>query len=831
MDKLRIDSIYSEILDLPPERRAERLAALCGGEHELKDEVESLLHASERPIGRLDAQFESIRNSYWRDVVGSDTGQDEDLSGSRIGIWRLEARVGRGGIATVYRAAREDGEFTQRAAFKVMRRGLDTDDLISRFRAEREILAALDHPGIAGILDGGTMPDGRPYLVLEFVDGVDIVNYVQQHATGIHERLELIHAVAAALHHAHQHLVVHRDVKPTNVMVTAEGAVRLLDFGIAKILDPGNSPIASRLTRTGIAMLTPAYGSPELITGAPVTTGSDIFQLGLLMAEVLTGHRPDHPPAGAPMPDIKGIEDRDLIAIIQKSTRVVPEERYASARDFAADLERYLGDRPVQARTDSWVYRTRKLLKRHPLLAPIAVGVVATIAIYIGTITAYSRQVERERAVVEQTQDFMIQLFKSPDPRAPADPSRGRSITVVEALDIGMARVQTELEDQPYLQASLNRTISSVYEALDQFRPAIELREKALALEERLYGPDSPRALDSMRTLARLKLNAGDIDSATRLTQRQLDIARDLPAPGPELGFAEHAAGVQAHQLGEDETAAELLRSAIGELLTQEGVDDRIDVAQVMALLEQTSSNATPIDNILSAERLALDALGPETNAGLIMTIRVASSLTNIGAYEAAEAHFLAALPRLEAALGAQHPDVLSARNNLGYLYSAWGSYAQAEAIHRDLLDRNLRTMGPKSQAVAYSYQNLATALARQARYPEALQLHQQALSTLIQVFDDSHYLTALPLISMAYIQLSQEQPALAEHTAADALTRLEQAPQGSALRGIAQCLLGIAQDQQGNEAGSSQLAAAREALAQDPVPQPYADLCGVTPQ
>jgi serine/threonine-protein kinase len=830
LDRREVDAIFSEVLDVPAERRSERLDVLCAGDAELRREVEGLLEAAGRPLSGVDTGLEAFRNDYWRAVAGRDhEGDEEDLSGQLFGVWRLEAQVGRGGLATVYLARREDGEFNQRAAFKVLRRGLDTDDLIARFRAEREILATLNHPGIAGILDGGTLPDGRPYLVLEFVDGTSITDYVREKELGSRGRLSLLREVAEALQHAHQHLVVHRDVKPSNVMVTSEGAVRLLDFGIARILDPTQSALAARLTRTGISVLTPAYGSPEQVAGAPVTTGSDVYQLGLLMAEVLTGRAPQMRPDEAPTPDTTGITDRDLLAIIQKATREHVAERYASVAELGADIDRYLAERPVLARPDSWGYRASKLIRRRPWLLPVVGTFVVTIAAYVVTITLYSQQVARERTISQKTQDFMINLFRSPDPRAPADPERGRSITVVEALDIGRARILPELSGQPALQASLSRAISSVYEGLDQFAPAIELREQALQLEEGLYGSDSSEALESMRVLARLNRESGHMDRAAELTRRQLEIAQSLSDPGRELGLAEHAAGLQAADVGEDEAAATLLSDAIDDLLAEPGTDS-VDADKLRAIMDSAATEGATLDAVRSAESLALTALGEDTVSGLVARIQAAATLTSLGEYQEAETRYLDAIPRLQEKLGARDPSVLNARNNLAILYSAWERYDEAETIQRTVLEANLDVYGPVSRAVGDSYQNLATVIARQGRYDEALALHGKAFDVYAQVFDASHYQTALPLLSEAYIQLAQHRAPEAEQSASDALERLERALPQSHLAGVARCLLGKARYEQGDESGLEMLTEARLLMARGPVPKPYAELCGMGP-
>ncbi len=828
MDRARVFSIYSEVLDAPAGRRDALIRDRCEGDAALEAEVRSLLDAQAQGTLVMDGGVDELRHDYWRSLTGDDQHPEEDLSGGRFGAWELIERVGRGGLATVYRAERADGEFSQTSAFKVLRRGLDTEDVIARFRIEREILASLSHPGIASILDGGSLPDGRPYLVLEFVDGMDVVRYATSNRLSVAQRLSLIQQVADALNHAHQRLVVHRDIKPSNVMVTGAGTVRLLDFGIARILDPSAGPLAARLTRTGVHLLTPAYGSPEQTHGLPVTTASDVYQLGLLMSEVLTGVRPAAEPGQAPLPQLAELGDRDLRAIVDKATRAEPEQRYGSVRELAEDIERYRGNLPVRARSGSWRYRTGKFLKRRPLLAPGVAVVAIALAGYVLTITSYSRELERERTIAEKTREFMIRLFESPNPSAPIDPDRGRAITVVEALDIGRDRLLGELAEQPALDASLSAAISAVYAALDQYRPAIELRERALAIEADLYGTGSGRALASMRELARLHAVVGDDRAAAAWTDRQLAIARGLKDPGVERGLAEHAAAEQALRTGDTAQGETLLEGAIADLVSQDAVAERLDEQALLALLGSARTAEDPATQIYAMERIAIDTLGRETPDALIIQSRVASSLYDVGALAAAETRFLELIPRMERILGEDHPDTLATRNNLAILYSGTERYAEAEAVHADLLSRRLKVFGSDSRAVADSYQNLATVLSRQTRYAEAIELHRRAYQTYARILDEKHFATTLPLLSIAFAQLESGRAEAAEESARGALERAQQHRPDSPLVPLARCLIGTARIRLGDPGAQALIDAARAALIDARVPAPYATLCGV---
>ncbi len=825
LDRKRVFTIYSEVLELEEPERENALSRLCTGDPALEVEVRALLSAQAESTFILSAPVEEIRNDYWRSVADHDPEINEDLSGERFGRWQLTERIGRGGLATVYKASRADGEFTQTAAFKVMRRGLDTEDLIRRFRTERQILAGLSHPGIAGILDGGTLPDGRPFLVLEFVDGRDIVSWIDNMHPDLEGRLDLIDQVADALHHAHQHLVVHRDVKPSNVMVTDNGTVRLLDFGIARLLDTENSPVATRLTRTGVRMLTPAYGTPEQYSGALVTTASDIYQLGLLMAEIFSGNRPIQSPESPATPDLTGLVDRDLSAIISKATRPEPDARYPSILSLKEDLNRFRRNEPVLARAGSWRYRTGKFIRRRPFLVPgLALGVLVVTA-YAVTLTLYSRELAREQAIANSSQSFLIRLFESPNPRAPADPERGRRITVLEALEIGRANIENDLAGQPAVEAALSRTLSNVYAALSQYEPAIKMRERALELEQALKGDASPQALESMRVLARLHAAAGNQVAADSLTREQLALARES-ASSTEIGLAEYAAAEQAVRSGQAEEGTELMESAISGLLDESKVAASVDTEALRELLRESAASDDPSAQILATEALIQQSIGDDSPAALVLQTQIAASLAELGDAKAAEEKYRQLIPKMEDVLGPMHPDTLSTRNNLAILYSGQGQYREAESIHSALLPAVREVHGERSLIAANTIQNLATAISRQGRYREALTLHEQALTLYEELLPDGHPRTALPLISMALALLETGQPAAAESRASSAFQRLEGRPDSLQPTAIARCLMGAARVRQGQPEGKALIDESRQTLQGTTLSAPYEALC-----
>ena len=335
---LEIEDLVQSAIDCAPADRPALLRAACGDDVELRREVESLLAMHE------DGGF--TRSSGFADAVKVLEQHTAKLNeGRSIGTYRVLREIGRGGMGTVYLAARADDAFQKLVAIKLLRRGLDTDDIVQRFRGERQILAMLDHPNIARLLDGGTTDDGLPYFVMEHIEGEPINLYCDRRGLTVTERLKLFQGVCAAVRYAHQNLVIHRDIKPCNVLVTKEGVPRLLDFGIAKLLVPGTSP--EEMTRTGLRPLTPQYASPEQIRGEPITTASDVYSLGVLLYELLSGKKP------YPLGHRDGVEDDeperpsiaagsmtgrhlrgDVDNIVLMAMRHAPHRRYGSVEQF-----------------------------------------------------------------------------------------------------------------------------------------------------------------------------------------------------------------------------------------------------------------------------------------------------------------------------------------------------------------------------------------------------------------------------------------------------------------------------------------------------------------
>ncbi|HEX6106753.1 MAG TPA: serine/threonine-protein kinase [Gemmatimonadales bacterium] len=834
-----VDPLLDAALDLPPESRASYVRRAAGDDLQLRDLLLRLLERLESEQPGATAPSPGVLAAAFPEE--EPPGADLE-PGAQVGRYVVLDRRGRGGMATVYEAERSDGVYRQRVALKVLRRGLDTEDLVRRFLTERQILSSLAHPNIARLLDGGSTPDGRPFLVMELVDGEPITAYADARRLGIAERLELVLAVADAVSAAHRQLVVHRDIKPSNILVDPDGRVRLLDFGIAKLLvEDGQA------TEVGVRVLTPDYASPEQLRGEPITTATDVYQLGLLLRELLTGlpaqaggRRPGDPltrpsraaqqhVAGCPEPETRALGRAmtsrrlaralrgELDIIVGKALRPEPGERYASADELASDLRRYLAHRPILAHPESARYRLGKFLGRHPAFFPVLVAVLVALGTFIVVLAGQNRRLERQRDLAaaalsraQETQRFFVDLFRSPDPWAPADPERGRDITVLEALRLGTRRVQEELREQPELRAALLSTIGSVLLSLDQPAEAREVLEKAVSVRHTLGGLATVEASDDLGRLG-TSLDALNLrDSAQRVLTRRLELERARePTDSARLSQALRDLAVSYWQTGPLSRAVALLEEAVRVL---RGTDGELHPA-----FRQLSDYYREVERLEESESVAREALaraerrrGPDDPATAEAAHNLAKTLGARNRTADATALFQRALGHLERRLGPDHAYTLEVRNDLGVLLMRVPDYHAAEGVFREVLASNRRKHGGDTHAgVADALQNLAAALLNQERLEEAEPLTRQAEAIYRRVLPAGSYIVAFPMLSRAEIQLRRGAFSAAAKTAAAAAAVLRgRVPDHHPAAIVADCRLGRARAELG------QLDEARDVLA-----------------
>ncbi|HZA93214.1 MAG TPA: serine/threonine-protein kinase, partial [Gemmatimonadales bacterium] len=469
---VEVESLLDEVLELAAEERPAFLERIGARAPELRAEVEHWLRATERPDGFLDESGAE----YVAPLVSA-TEEVRPAEGTRIGPYRIVGVAGHGGMGTVFLAERDE-PYHQRVALKLVRGAVALDDhVVRRLVEERRILASLEHPHIARLVDGGVTEDGLPWFAMEYVEGQPIDQYCEQHSLQLHARLQLFLTVCDAVQFAHRNLVVHRDLKPSNILVTGDSEVKLLDFGIAKLLAEGRSD--EPVTETGLRVLTLQYASPEQIRGDPIAVTSDVYSLGVLLYELLTGRRPYHgsgrssqeierailllPP---PRPSAVVADSRlarrlrgDLDIILLTALRKESERRYPSVERFASDIRRFLGGLPVSARPDSWGYRSGKFVRRHRLGMTAGVAVsLSLIGGLIGT-TSQARVAERSAAKEREVKNFLVGLFKVSDPAQ----SRGQDISARELLDRGARRADSALAATPDLQSELLHVLGIIH--------------------------------------------------------------------------------------------------------------------------------------------------------------------------------------------------------------------------------------------------------------------------------------------------------------------------------------------------------------------------------
>ena len=846
-----VNRLFEECLELPHHRRERVLSERCRGDRELHDTVAALLRAESESQGR----FEGAGPVAALAALSDRRPLPPDQSPQAVGPYRVLEEIGRGGMGTIYRAERATPDFRQEVAVKVLRRGVDTDDVVRRFIAERRILAELAHPNIARLVDGGATPDGRPYLVMEYVQGSHITRYCDDGGLGLEERIRLFLEVVDAVRYAHTHLVVHRDLKPSNILVTPRGDVKLLDFGIAKLLEGDG---AEAHTGTHHLLLTPQYASPEQLRGEAVTTASDVYQLGVLLYLLLAGVRPSPPGASssaadtvprteppsavAKDPRLRTALRGDLDTIVLKAMHPEAERRYRSAEALADDLRRHLEGRPVLARPDSLAYRGGKFLGRHRWVAPALVAALVAAGSWLALSARHTRELEQERNLAREEADralevqaFMGDLFRSADPFSPADPERGRAITVVEALDLGAARVEQELAHRPRIHASLLETLAQVYTNLGQWERARPLAERALAIHDSLEGPGSSGYRGALGVLAR----ATEGDASLDLFRRRVELATAASGPlDPEVVGARVALASRQVELG-------LLVEAEAEFRALEALPDSVPVAESdrASIAFRLAGLAADFgrDDAESRAREVLELYGRLWGEGSPSTAMAREKLANVlaarGDHAAAAAEFARAIELFARALGEENPNTLSTLNNSALQQRAAGEFEEAERLLRRLIHLRERIHGREHLEVGNGYQNLGATLTDLGRKAEALQAHETAAAIYDAVLAPDVFLRGLPHLSLAGIHLEGGRFAAAEVSARRALRVLEATlPSDHHATAVARCRVGLALLGQGRQAEASPLLdAAAPVIRTNLLAAPYVEEClgegGVIPE
>jgi non-specific serine/threonine protein kinase/serine/threonine-protein kinase len=649
----RVKALFGDALERPPQERAAFLDAECADDGALRAEVAALLASH-------DTEDDFLARSALDAAADAMPDESTAFAGRRVGSYRLLREIGRGGMGTVYLAVRDDDAYRKQVAVKLIKRGMDTDAIVRRFRHERQILATLDHPHIARLLDGGSTDDGLPYFVMEYIDGEPLDAWWHARALPIVERLRLFHAVCGAVHFAHQNLVIHRDIKPGNILVTADGTPKLLDFGLARVLD-AESAGASTLAAGAHRAMTPEYASPEQVRGTTVSTLSDVYSLGVLLYELLTGRRPYDFPSRSPDDIARVVCDveparpstaarrlpRDLDTVVAKAMHKDAARRYVSAEQLADDVRRFLEGRPVIARPDTWRYRGAKFVRRNAL--GVAAGALVALSLVGGlAATVWQARVARaERAVAEQrfadvralANALVFDVHDAIEPLAGATPAR--ELVVTRALEYLDRLSRTVRADGRAGDASLERELAAAYDRVGRIQGnsyypnlgntdgAMASYRRALAMRERLAAaaPDDPARQRELASghegVGDMHYTVNDLRAGLASYERALAIRTRLAAAAPrDTGLARELAMIHQRlgditgmegfpNLGDPQRASAHYARALGirgALLAERPRDVERQVALARALLygSQLARAVGALDTALARGRRAV---------------------------------------------------------------------------------------------------------------------------------------------------------------------------------------------------------------------------------
>ena len=805
--RAEIDAAFDAALDEPAPDRARWLRERYAGDLALIAEVQELLVAHERAEGILEAV-----------PVPPPPRPAPPDPHRRIGPYRVVRELGRGGMGVVYLAERDDGQFHRRVAVKLLRSSPDADELHRRFLAERQILASLDHPNIAQLLDGGITDGQLPYLVMEYVEGMPITTYCDRHRLGIDERLRLFLDVCAAVRHAHQNLVVHRDIKPGNIFVTDDGRVKLLDFGIAKLLNPGLAGVMQPVTRTEFRVMTPEYASPEQIRAEPLSTASDVYSLGVVLYELLTGRRPYRLTTGSPRelatvvcerePEkpssraVAGASDPggeptidpvaaaaargttpdklrrslqgDVDTIVMMALRKESSQRYGTAERLARDIERFLEGRPVLAHRGSRAYRLRRFVARHRGRA--AAAGIAAVSLLGGSGVALwqaaQARADRDRAAAalhesEQVAGFLVGLFEANDPME----GSGVALTMRDLLRRSTARAE-ELGDQPLVQARMLEVMGRVYLNLADYGTARAVLERALATREGVLDSTHPEVTSAMLRLAesmryQKRYAAAESVASRGLHRRRLAIGSHQP---DAAAFLLELSGLAVY-LGDLPRSDSLAGEALALRRAALAPDDPL----LAEAIERLAGSRRRLGRSDETERMLREAVAihERRNAGAssanFVRLRLADVIAqDMGAHDEAESLYRRAVDDLTRQLGAEHPRAVFASNDYAGFLIQRGRVEEGDSIFRANRDRLNRVLGPDHPISVGQLGAVASSAARLGRYAEADSLGRAQIAA----FERLHGVTSNEHTG-ALAQLSRTLTAAGRLAEADSLIRL----------------------------------------------------------
>ena len=756
----RVDAVFDAALDLPAADQTAFIDRACGDDAALREEVNRLLHAYRRSGSFLESPAAEIGAPLVEHAHALATA----ALAERIGPFRVVREIGQGGMGRVFLGERADGQFEQRVALKLIQHG--APGLIRHFLEERRILALLEHPNIARLIDGGITADGLPFFAMELVEGEPIDRYCETHGLSLHQRLDLFAEVCDAVTYAHQQLVIHRDLKPSNILVTPEGRIKLLDFGIAKLIVPRD--VVGDPTSVQLHAMTPEFAAPEQVRGEPVSTATDVYALGVLLYILLTGERPYDLRGKSPAeleriiceidpprpssrakgqfgPKLRG----DLDSIVMKALHKEKERRYQSPAAIAQDLTRYRAGHPIEARPDSRRYRLGKFIVRHRIGVAASAAFVMLSAAYVVKAAIDRNRIERalREATLgtykaEQTTDFMLGLFEASETgETMTDTVRAR-----EMLGRGVERAR-EMKAQPELQAQMLDVIGRLYSHVGEYKRAQPLLEEALTMRKKLYGSTHVDVATTLLSLAQAKREQGDGDGAARLDREALAIRRQLLGPNHvKTADALFNLAADLHVSGDYKGAEPLMDewttivAAQPTEITKVRADQLASLAYVYWISRDYQKAEQLFRETLSINR---KLFGERHDRVAVSLSQVGEAVCGAGRHEEAERLIRQSVEMLGDAHPDGHPTLAFNLKMLGIELDHLNRFADAALPLREALAQAQRFEGSRSNLTTDTQLELAYALTMSGNYDEAVSVSREAMAMLRKKFADTTAMVA----------------------------------------------------------------------------------------
>jgi eukaryotic-like serine/threonine-protein kinase len=800
MDKKRwkkISHIIDLALSVPEPERERYVKSICTDDPELQQEIQNLLASIEGISGDTDSfekllqQNEALLQEIYREHSVS---EQNNLAGQTIAGWYLMELIGRGGMGSVYKVKRKHSQIEQLAAIKILHQNLNTPEHLHRFRQEQQILAGLSHPCITSLIEGGITDEGTPFLVMEYVEGTELDKYCDQQKLTVKQRIGLFKTIAESIHFAHKKLIIHRDLKPENILVTEEGRIKILDFGIAKLLDPDIYHFSSIQTREEVRLMSLEYAAPEQIAGDTVSISSDIYSLGVLLCELICGVHPFDPDEKSyravvqsilndevvpPSRKYIRIENRDLYfsiaearntdpirlekllngdldAIVLKSLRKEPESRYSSVGHLVDDLVRFENHRPVQARKGTFRYRFVKFAKRNQSLiiaSAIFLAVITGLAgFYLHQITEQRNIARIEAEKANRIKDFTTTLFDASNPYF--EENADGTVTAKELLEAGILNIETELLREPELYAEMHTVIGRALIGLGEYERAKESIEKSLETTLALYGESHTATAENMALFARLNRIQGDYESALLWMNKAHSINKAL--------YGEESARVAGgyYNLGmifnnsmdydlaaENFTRALMLYQKLDEENSLSAVDTRVSLAGIQSRNGQYDEAEA---NLLSAAAILTEMFGENHLRLANVYSSLASNYSLQSDFTRAYNYHQMSLQLREQLLGDDHPHHIRTMSAFGLLLYRMGNYEESETVQTkalNLFEKNALTDSLDYVAIT---NRLALVKAATGQLNEAAELYYNALDIMKGYLEPGHSEITVVLYNLA---------------------------------------------------------------------------------